>query len=81
MPGKHGEAPTAYTTVPVVITDRPGQLAGLFAAAGEVGINVEDVRIDHAPGQPLGLVELAVRPSSAPQLAAGLRERGWTVHD
>ena len=81
MPGKHGAAATAYTTVSVVITDRPGQLAGLFAAAGEVGINIEDVRIDHAPGQPLGLIELAVRPSSAARLVTDLRTRGWTVHD
>ncbi len=79
LPGKHGEAATSYITVPVVITDRPGQLAGLFAAAGEVGVNIEDVRIDHAPGQPLGLVELSVRPGAAGELVAGLRQRGWTV--
>ncbi len=81
MPGKHGAAATPYLTVSVVITDRPGQLAGLFAAAGQVGVNIEDVRIDHAPGRPLGLVELAVQPGSAKDLVAGLRQRGWTVHD
>ena len=81
MPGKHGAAATAYLTISVVITDRPGQLAGLFAAVGDVGVNIEDVRIEHATGQPLGLVELSVRPGSAGDLVAGLRQRGWTVHD
>lgn len=80
LPGKHGEAPTTYAGVPVVVTDRPGQLARLFADADAAGVNVEDVRIDHARGQPLGIVELAVAPASAGLLVAGLRARGWTVH-
>jgi prephenate dehydrogenase len=80
IPGKHGEAPTTYANVPVVVTDRPGQLARLFADAGAAGVNVEDVRIDHARGQPLGVVELAVAPLAAATLVDGLRGRGWTVH-
>ncbi len=80
IPGKHGTPPARYATVPVVLDDRPGQLAALFAAAGAAGINIEDVRIEHSPGQPVGLVELDVRPEAADPLAAALRAGGWIVH-
>ncbi len=80
LPGKHGSAHMAYAVVPVVLPDRPGQLARLFADAGVAGLNIEDVRIEHSPGQPVGLVELAVRPPVAGRLASVLADRGWTVH-
>ena len=80
LPGKHGAPATAYDVVPVVIPDEPGALARLFADAGAAGINVEDVRIEHSPGQPVGLVELAVRPAAAQALVVALRGIGWTVH-
>lgn len=79
VPGKHGTAPTAYETVSVLISDRPGELAGIFADAGRAGVNVEDVRIEHATGQQAGLVQLMVEPSAAPPLSAALRERGWSI--
>lgn len=79
VPGKHGAAPAAYETVAVHITDRPGELARIFADAGAAGINVEDVRIEHATGQQAGLVQLMVDPVAAPRLAAALREHGWSV--
>ncbi|WP_062215049.1 prephenate dehydrogenase [Streptomyces sp. NBRC 109706] len=79
VPGKHGAAPTSYETVAVSITDRPGELARIFADAGRAGVNVEDVRIEHATGQQSGLVQLMVEPSAAPALAAALGERGWTI--
>lgn len=66
VPGKHGTAPTAYEMVSVLISDRPGELAGIFADAGRAGVNVEDVRIEHATGQQAGLVQLMVEPSAAP---------------
>lgn len=80
IPGKHGAPAVAYAAVPVVIGDRPGELARLLVAAGEAGVNVEDVSIEHSPGQPVGLVELAVKPAAADDLAAALRAAGWTVH-
>lgn len=80
LPGKHGGRPTSYTVVPVVLPDQPGELARLFAAAGEAGVNIEDVSIEHSPGQPVGLVELAVAPGVEGQLAAALVARGWQVH-
>ncbi|MFD3525413.1 prephenate dehydrogenase [Streptomyces sp. NPDC058653] len=79
VPGKHGAAPTAYDTVAVLISDRPGELARIFADAGSAGVNVEDVRIEHATGQEAGLVQLMVEPAAAPVLSAALRERGWSI--
>jgi len=79
VPGKHGSAPRAYEVVAVLIDDQPGQLARIFADAGRAGVNIEDVRIEHATGQQAGLVQLMVEPKSAPVLSASLRERGWAI--
>jgi prephenate dehydrogenase len=81
IPGKHGAPRAVYTAVPVVISDAPGELARLFAAVGAAGVNIEDVRIEHSPGQPVGLVTLQVAPESADELSARLTERGWTVRN
>jgi prephenate dehydrogenase len=80
LPGKHGGRPTAYALVPVVLPDQPGELARLFAAAGEAGVNIEDVSIEHSPGQPVGLVELSVAPGAEHALAEALTARGWQLH-
>ena len=66
LPGKHGGAPADVRRRPGrrARTD-PGELARLFVASGEAGVNVEDVAIEHSPGQPVGLVELSVRPEAA----------------
>ncbi|MFE4373699.1 prephenate dehydrogenase [Streptomyces sp. NPDC056835] len=79
VPGKHGAAPTTYEVVAVLVSDQPGELARIFADAGRAGVNVEDVRIEHATGQQAGLVQLMVEPSAAPVLSAALRERGWSI--
>jgi prephenate dehydrogenase len=79
VPGKHGAAPASYEVVAVLISDRPGELARIFADAGRAGVNIEDVRIEHATGQQAGLVQLMVEPSAAPVLSASLRERGWSL--
>jgi prephenate dehydrogenase len=79
VPGKHGAAPVAWAVVAVSVADRPGELGRLFADAGATGVNLEDVRIEHAQGRPTGLVELEVAPAAAPALAEGLRASGWDV--
>ncbi|MEU5889221.1 prephenate dehydrogenase [Streptomyces sp. NPDC047461] len=79
VPGKHGSAPRMYEVVAVLIDDQPGQLARIFADAGRAGVNIEDVRIEHATGQQAGLVQLMVEPQTAPVLTAALRERGWAI--
>ncbi|MFE9253325.1 prephenate dehydrogenase [Streptomyces sp. NPDC007088] len=79
VPGKHGTAPARYETVSVLISDQPGELARIFADAGRAGVNVEDVRIEHATGQQAGRVQLSVDPAAAAGLGAALRERGWSL--
>ncbi|KUN00836.1 prephenate dehydrogenase [Streptomyces yokosukanensis] len=79
VPGKHGSAPRRYETVVVLIDDQPGQLARIFADAGRAGVNIEDVRIEHATGQQAGLVQLMVEPKAAAALKEALRERGWAL--
>ncbi|GAA3114890.1 prephenate dehydrogenase [Kribbella aluminosa] len=80
VPGKHGAPHIDLVTVLVTIPDRPGQLAKLFADAAESGANVEDLRIDHSPGRPVGEVELSVKPGTVDQLVDVLTDRGWVVH-
>ncbi|WP_152471483.1 prephenate dehydrogenase [Nocardiopsis gilva] len=81
IPGKHGAQRTpAYTVVPVVIPDEPGALGRLFAAAGAAQVNIEDVRIDHSPGLPVGVAQLSVLPEAAAELSRTLAEGGWSVH-
>jgi prephenate dehydrogenase len=79
IPGKRGGPARAFTAVQVVISDRPGELARLFAAAADAGVNVEDVGIEHSPGAPVGVAELSVRPASAGPLINALTAGGWPV--
>jgi prephenate dehydrogenase len=80
IPGKHGGPSVAETSVFVAVPDHPGELARLLADAGEIGVNIEDLRIDHDPGRPVGLVELFVAAGSVDHLLASLEGRGWTTH-
>ncbi|MDO5627949.1 MAG: prephenate dehydrogenase [Mobilicoccus sp.] len=79
IPGKHGEAPSVYEVVTVLIPDEPGNLGRIFTDVGDEGVNIEDVRIEHATGRLAGVVELFVTPAAADPLRAGLLARGWTV--
>lgn len=80
IPGKHGAAPQVMEAVRVAVPDHPGELARLFADAGDSGVNIEDVRIDHDPGRPVGLVELDVVAARAEDLRVALESKGWTTH-
>jgi prephenate dehydrogenase len=79
LPGKHGQRPTVWATVSVVVPDRPGALAELLASVAGHDVNLEDLRVEHAPGQPEGLAELAVAPAAQDALADALRADGWSV--
>ena len=80
IPGKHGGPTRAVTTVHVAIADHPGELARLFGDAGQSGVNIEDLRIDHDPGRAYGLVEITVAEDGADELLGSLGEQGWTAH-
>ncbi len=84
IPGKHArfsaEQPD-FTLVQVVIKDQPGELSRLFDAAGAAGVNIEDIRIEHSPGLPVGVAELSVRPAQAAALLAALEAGGWPTRN
>jgi prephenate dehydrogenase len=78
LPGKHGSR-ARLATVAVAVPDQPGRLATLLSDAARAGVNVEDLTIDHAPGQPVGLVALAVAPQAVDSLVEQLVARGWSA--
>jgi prephenate dehydrogenase len=79
IPGKHGTVPTAFATLTVLVDDTPGSLARLLADIGELGVNVEDLRLEHSTGADVGMAELSVSPAKHDELVTGLTERGWKV--
>lgn len=80
VPGRHGDKDVEMATVFVQIPDRPGELSRLMAHTGESGINIEDIRIDHELGRPVGLVEVAVAAHNAEALVDALTGRGWSAY-
>ena len=80
IPGKHGHPVAAETALFVAVPDHPGELARLLTEAGEIGVNIEDLRIDHDPGREVGLVELTVAADAVEHLQESLEGRGWTTH-
>ncbi|MFC7457912.1 prephenate dehydrogenase [Brachybacterium sp. GCM10030267] len=81
IPGKHGGATDAFATVVVLVPDSPGELGRLLTEMGEIGVNLEDLRLEHTIGQPVGLAHIAVDASREDLLTRSLAERGWTVAD
>ena len=79
IPGKRGTPARDNAVVQVVIPDRPGELARLFQVAGESGVNIEDIGIEHSPGLPVGVAELTVRPNAVARLTQALAAAGWPV--
>jgi prephenate dehydrogenase len=80
IPGKHGGPMLATASVYVSVPDHPGELARLFGDVGEIGVNIEDLHIDHDPGRPVGLVELVVQDTAAEPLRDALEAREWVTH-
>jgi prephenate dehydrogenase len=80
IPGKHGGKAREYTYVPIVIDDKPGQLAAIFNECAAIAVNVEDLNIEHSPGQQSALITLALSLSDANSLSAHLSAIGWNVH-
>lgn len=80
IPGKHGGKNREYSFLPIVIDDKPGQLAALFDECAIAKVNVEDLSIEHSPGQLTGLITLALSKEDSDTLTTHLREKGWNVH-
>lgn len=80
VPLKRGETAAHFATVPIVVRDAPGELASLLRALGDAGINVEDVRVEHEPGRPVGVVEIDVHEEAVAALVSCMRESGWQVY-
>jgi prephenate dehydrogenase len=79
IPGKHGSSATKYAKVTVMIDDKPGELARLLTEIGEIGINLEDLTLEHATGAQVGLPELFVLTKSEAELVKSLSQRGWKI--
>ncbi|TFC75801.1 prephenate dehydrogenase [Cryobacterium cheniae] len=78
LPGKHGQD-RRFVTLSVMVDDTPGQLARLLNEVGEVGVNLEDLRLEHSPGAQLGLAEISVLPEAIGRLTEELAARGWRI--
>jgi len=80
IPGKHGGKAREYTYVPIVIDDKPGQLGAIFNECAAMSVNVEDLVIEHSPGQLNALITLALSADDAVKLSTHLSSIGWNVH-
>ncbi|HIY65301.1 MAG TPA: prephenate dehydrogenase [Candidatus Agrococcus pullicola] len=78
LPGKHGTQ-TRFAKLLVKVDDRPGQLARLLTDIGDAGVNMEDVRLEHAEGSQYGVAEILILPESILELEGVLDELGWQV--
>ncbi|KQR40314.1 prephenate dehydrogenase [Microbacterium sp. Leaf159] len=78
LPGKHGQN-QRFESLVVMIDDTAGQLGRLFGELGELGVNVEDLRLEHSPGAQFGLAEISVEPAALHGAITGLQERGWRI--
>jgi prephenate dehydrogenase len=79
IPGKHGGSRREWDDLTVMVPDEPGELGRLFNEVGSLGVSIEDLRLEHAPGQPVGLASLSVAPGLGDGLAGDLERQGWRV--
>jgi prephenate dehydrogenase len=79
LPGKHGAKPTDYSIVTVIVDDKPGELARLLFEVGDIGVNLEELKLEHSPSNQIGLAELYVLPTAAEKLSSELISRGWRL--
>ena len=79
VPVKRGGHDRDFAVVGVAVPDRPGQIAAVLLAAAQAGVNVEDVRVDHLPGRPSGVIELSVAADARDAARTSLAAAGWAV--
>ena len=80
IPGKHGGKAREYSYLPIVIDDKPGQLGAIFNECAAMHVNVEDLNIEHSPGQLSALITLSLSAHDAEKLSTHLTSIGWNVH-
>ena len=80
IPGKHGGKAREYSFLPIVIDDKPGQLGAIFNECAAMQVNVEDLNIEHSPGQLSALITLSLSAADAEKLSSHLSSIGWNVH-
>ena len=78
--GKHGSKPRNYSHLLIVIKDEPGALSQLFEQCAAINANIEDLSIEHSPGQLTGLITLAFSPDDALRVQDHLLSHDWKVH-
>lgn len=79
IPGKHGGPAQGFALVTVLVDDTPGALVAALQAVADVGVNVEDLRMEHSSGYQVGMLELSVVPGHKKHLVDSLTELGWKV--
>jgi prephenate dehydrogenase len=51
----------------------------LLTEIGELGVNMEDLRLEHSPKAQIGLAEISILPEAELRLETELRARGWKI--
>ncbi|MFM2352184.1 MAG: hypothetical protein RL096_665, partial [Actinomycetota bacterium] len=51
----------------------------LFNEVGEIGVNIEELKLEHSPSSLIGLVELFVMPNEEEKLVNELASRGLRI--
>jgi prephenate dehydrogenase len=79
LPGKE-TATGALVELQLPIPDRPGVLSEVTTTVGAVGVNIEDLGIEHAPEGGRGRLRLAIiGPANAARARTALEARGYEV--
>jgi prephenate dehydrogenase len=79
IPGKHGGAKRRFDKVTVMVPDQPGELGRLFQEMGRLGVNLEDLRLEHGAGQLVGMAEISVAEGAGAKLMEDLETQGWRI--
>lgn len=80
IPGKHGGVDRNYSYLSIVIDDKAGELSRIFNECAKILVNVEDLSIEHSPGQETGLITLALSEIDCSKLLNHLKENGFKVY-
>ncbi|MFT4147521.1 MAG: prephenate dehydrogenase [Micrococcaceae bacterium] len=80
IPVKRAHKTGEYMTASIAIDDKPGQWAALLNTVAAANINVEDMRMEHAPQQRIGVVKLLLAADKVETLHKVV-EPQWEILD